>query len=40
MHVVEQDLRFAGIAPGNGTKHGTAYWDEFVAAVRGLLAAL
>jgi hypothetical protein len=36
----EDDLRFAGIAPGGGTSHGASYWDEFDDVVRALLAAL
>jgi hypothetical protein len=37
---LEDDLRFAGIAPGGGTSRGASYWDEFVDVVRALLAAL
>jgi hypothetical protein len=37
---LEQDLRFAGIAPSEGMSLGVEYWQEFVGVVRALLAAL
>lgn len=37
---LDQQLRFAGITPGGSTSRGASYWDEFLDAVRALLAAL
>jgi hypothetical protein len=37
---LEKDLRFAGVSPGNGMRHGAEYWDDFAQVVRDLFGAL